>query len=114
VRYPGVLSDCSTCHTDDTYQLPLPEGRLPTPLEVRNCVEDPAADANDFCNDSDWVVEEEIIMQPERAVCTSCHDAPSTDAHAQVMTTAMGDESCSTCHGPGSASDVARVHPFVP
>ncbi|MFW5876810.1 MAG: OmcA/MtrC family decaheme c-type cytochrome [Myxococcota bacterium] len=112
VKYPRELAECQACHEGQTYELPMADTIEPSLLEVRSCSEDPDADTNDFCND--WTQIEEIALQPERAVCTSCHDAPSTDAHAQIMTTETGDESCATCHGPGSSYGVSAVHGLMP
>jgi hypothetical protein len=38
------------------------------------------------------------------------HAATDAMAHTDTMTTAMGVESCTTCHGTGSAYDVDLVH----
>jgi OmcA/MtrC family decaheme c-type cytochrome len=110
VRYPRRRSDCAACHDGATYALPLASGVLPSALELRTCVEDPGADENAFCDAPNWVVSQAISLPPETAVCTSCHDAPAVAAHAEVMTTASGEESCATCHGPGSSMDVSVVH----
>ncbi len=109
-RYPRTRADCAACHESGTWRLPLTGDRQPTRLEVRTCVEPPGDDADDYCTGSAWTVEEVISLPPETAACTSCHDAPHVLAHAQVMTTAMGVESCATCHGPGSVEDVEVVH----
>ena len=109
-RYPRARSACEACHDGPTYALPLAAGVLPSALELRTCLEDPSADANAFCDAPNWVVSEPIAIPPETAACTGCHDAPSVAAHAEVMTTATGEESCATCHGPGSSMDVAIVH----
>jgi OmcA/MtrC family decaheme c-type cytochrome len=110
-RYPGVLRDCSTCHDPATITLPLPASVRPSRLETLTCTEDPAADGDSFCNTR---VAEVRYLAPATAVCTSCHDGDSTQAHAEVMTTALGKESCATCHGRGSAFDPARVHTLDP
>jgi OmcA/MtrC family decaheme c-type cytochrome len=109
-RYPGRLADCATCHVGASYTLPLPAGRLSSKDEIRACNQDPAADANAYCEPASFVVVETRPLHPETAVCTSCHDSPSTAAHAEVMTSASGVESCATCHGPGQLADVERVH----
>jgi OmcA/MtrC family decaheme c-type cytochrome len=109
-RYPRRLSDCRGCHAEGTFDLPLAAGLLPSLLQVRTCLEDPGADTNAFCDGTNWVEAEQIAIPPTAAVCTSCHDAPFTQAHAEVMTTDDGEESCATCHGPGSILDVAVVH----
>jgi OmcA/MtrC family decaheme c-type cytochrome len=109
-RYPGHIQACTTCHNEGTFQLPLANAR-PTRREILTCTEDPAADTNSLC--ATRAVEARYIP-PETAVCTSCHDTPEVAAHAAVMTTGLGNESCATCHGPGSAFDPAVVHTLDP
>jgi formylmethanofuran dehydrogenase subunit E len=87
VHYPGDLRDCEACHVNDSYNLPLPEGRANTHA--------PSA----FITD----------MGPETATCLSCHDGFTAAAHAAANTGALG-ESCSACHGDGKTYSVERVH----
>jgi hypothetical protein len=87
VHFPGDLRDCAACHEGTTYNLPLPEGALPT--------HDP----------SSYLVD----MGPETATCLSCHDGLSAASHASANTGDLG-ESCSTCHGAGKTYSVERVH----
>jgi len=87
VHYPGDLRNCETCHVEDSYGVPLPEGALPTVS--------PAADIP--------------VMAPITATCLSCHDGSSSVSHALANTSAFG-ESCETCHGDGKSASVERVH----
>lgn len=107
-RYPRALEDCAACHDGDTFTVPLAEGVLPSRHEVRECLEDPADDADALCEN--WPIAEVLMTPPETAACTSCHDAPSALIHAEVMTNEDGQESCATCHDSGSVQDVAVVH----
>jgi OmcA/MtrC family decaheme c-type cytochrome len=45
-----------------------------------------------------------------RVVCGSCHDGSAAEAHIKAQTSPSGVESCSICHGPGEAEDVAIKH----
>jgi OmcA/MtrC family decaheme c-type cytochrome len=110
VRYPRSITDCSACHEDGTTAMPFGEDLLPSVLQVRSCNEVAGTDADAFCTGAAWLLDETISILPEAAVCSSCHDAPSTLAHAEIMTTDDGAESCATCHGPGSELDVSVVH----
>jgi OmcA/MtrC family decaheme c-type cytochrome len=47
---------------------------------------------------------------PSKSVCTSCHDADSALAHAQIMTSPSGVETCEVCHGADAEFSAARVH----
>ena len=107
-RYPRALNDCAACHDGDSFALPVADGVLPSRHEVRTCLDAPGDDADALCEN--WPVAEAVMVPPQTAVCTSCHDAPSALIHAEVMTTEDGQESCATCHDPGSTQDVAAVH----
>jgi OmcA/MtrC family decaheme c-type cytochrome len=107
-RFPGDISSCATCHAGATFLLPLPLDRLPSKDQVLQCIEDPAADLDIYCDQR--VVAAEIAIGPSRAACTGCHDAAQVEAHAETTTSASGIEACSTCHGPGAAYDVLKVH----
>ena len=111
VRYPGDRADCLACHVDGTFELPLPLDRLSSHFEVRECQE-LVSNGDNYCDN--WVVIDNPDIRPERSACTGCHDAPATDAHAEIMTTAAGVESCATCHGPGAEWDVVTVHGLAP
>ncbi len=48
------------------------------------------------------------------AACTSCHDSAAVAAHAEIMTTPSGAESCDTCHGEGREYAADVVHVAIP
>ena len=111
VRYPRPRTDCAACHLPNTFTLPASgAGRAPSILQELTCTEDPAADTDSFCTSPFWNVTRTYRLAPETSVCTSCHDQPWVAAHAEVNTTVLGAEACTTCHGPGSAYDVSTVH----
>lgn len=89
VHFPRDLSDCEACHVDDSYELPLPQGVLPTVTP----------NPNSFTDE----------LQPIAAACLSCHDSFVAAAHADANTGGLG-ESCEACHGEGKTYAVSRVH----
>jgi OmcA/MtrC family decaheme c-type cytochrome len=112
IRYPAPLTACGACHTNKTWTLPMTASQAyaPTTFGFMSC--DPAAGSNAsaYCASPYWTATATAQEQPQTSVCTSCHDAPYTLAHAQLNTTAGGSEACATCHGPGMAYDVAGFH----
>ncbi len=113
VRYPGDPRSCGTCHIAGTFELPLDQGLLPTHVHELTCVEDPAADADAYCNTR--TVTMDLVTGPTASPCLSCHDAPETRAHAMTNTDfSTGVEACAACHGPGDAYDVAIGHELDP
>jgi len=109
LAFPGIINDCNTCHVNDSYELPV-KSVLGSLTAIYDCTEAQADDADDFCQAPNFVMQSETRIPPTASVCTSCHDSPSVAAHAEVMTTMAGAESCTTCHGPGEAFDIAVAH----
>ncbi|NNK98093.1 MAG: hypothetical protein HKO88_03475, partial [Xanthomonadales bacterium] len=87
IHYTGDLRNCDACHVNNSQQLPLPSGLLPT-ITLRTW----------------W-----NPTMPEAAACLSCHDDDSSAAHAYANTSFFG-ESCATCHGEGKTYSVDKVH----
>jgi OmcA/MtrC family decaheme c-type cytochrome len=96
VLFPGDLKDCSLCHVQSHYRLPLPK-LLPSHM-------------TQIDNLQARVPSTDYYLQATAAACTGCHDSDDTVAHAESMTTALGAESCTTCHGTGGAYDIDAVH----
>jgi OmcA/MtrC family decaheme c-type cytochrome len=110
VRYPAPRARCSTCHVGESHRLRTSTaGMLPAFDQIFTCTEDPGADDDELCEpfspatpaQNAFVPIETILLRPQTAACTGCHDAPATYAHALVMTAGNGIESCAVCHGPG-------------
>jgi len=87
VRYPGDLRNCLACHKTGTYQLPLPQGLLPTQAP------------RDFYTP----------IPPESTACLACHDTAYAAAHAYVNTAPFA-EACAACHGNNAEFAVDKVH----
>lgn len=87
IEFTGDLRNCDACHVNDSQQIPLPEGVLPT------------------MTPAEWW----DPTQPQAAACLSCHDGDDAQAHAYANTAFFG-ESCSTCHGEGKTYSVDKAH----
>ena len=81
---PGGVSQCLSCHKDNTaWQVPAERNH-------------PAAPGTPT---KTWT-----------AACASCHDAPSEAAHIATQTAANGVETCVLCHSPNDEHSVKRSH----
>lgn len=66
VTFPGELSDCTTCHEDEAYWLPLADDMLASTIDSGSDAADPSDDLN---------------ITQNAAVCSSCHDGAKAMAH---------------------------------
>lgn len=95
VHYPGDLANCTACHTEDGYKLPLADGVLGTTVDT----------GNDIASRLD-----DTVVTPQAAVCSSCHDSAISKAHMETTGGASFNttqfaidnqevvETCSVCH----------------
>lgn len=106
VVYPGVLENCTACHVNDSYTLPLASGVLGSTIDTAASRSDPADDLN---------------ITPSAAACASCHDGDLARSHMEqngasfATPQSMIDngsfiETCAICHGPGRSADVSTAH----
>jgi OmcA/MtrC family decaheme c-type cytochrome len=113
VRYPGTVANCTQCHADETYTLPLAHGAPGLLGTTVNTSAPPAmlADSSTY-----------LRITPTAAACSACHDDSTSKAHmeqtggnfwltqAAIGSSGSDTESCAVCHGPGSIADVRFVH----
>jgi OmcA/MtrC family decaheme c-type cytochrome len=104
VTFPGEVNQCTTCHLDGTFELPLTDGTQATTIDTGLDPADPSDDVN---------------ITPTTAVCSACHDDALAKAHFEqnggMFDAADGiltdfSETCVICHGPGTVADVKVVH----
>ncbi|MGZ8267382.1 MAG: multiheme c-type cytochrome, partial [Burkholderiales bacterium] len=113
VVFPGVLSNCTSCHTATSYLLsgafgsPTASGLFGTTTSTAGSATDPA---------------DNLRTTATAAVCASCHDSDIARLHmqdafnagrfgvTQAQINAGTQEACTFCHGPGKALDVKTVH----
>ncbi len=132
VRFPGILSDCETCHLEGTYELEgaweaptlngLQSASMATTPGVNSSNTDPVAYGDTLNNQAD-----DLRISPTAAACAACHDGAVARSHMtalggavfgtktqqEITDDAQGGltmESCSVCHGPGHLADVEVVH----
>jgi OmcA/MtrC family decaheme c-type cytochrome len=106
VHYPGDLSNCTACHGNSGYELPLASTVLGTTIDTGNDRENPHDD---------------LVITPASAACSSCHDSATARAHMEgeggnfsTTQSAIDNgevvETCDVCHAEGRSHDVAELH----
>jgi OmcA/MtrC family decaheme c-type cytochrome len=125
VGYPGILSNCTQCHTSGTYRVPLPNqlGLLGTTVDTHATVVSNGqggsmvAPTAALTNSSLY-----SRITPTAAACSGCHDDVYGKAHMEQMgasfyiiqglinTSSDNFESCPVCHAPGKLADIDVVH----
>lgn len=133
--FPGILSNCETCHVtttssnQKTYNF-VPAGSLSSTYESINAAYAAAITGGtatpalakaslSTANTTD------AVTTPFTASCVSCHDRDAAKAHMLINggqinaarsvalptpRTLEDVESCAVCHGPGRDFDTAKVH----
>jgi OmcA/MtrC family decaheme c-type cytochrome len=87
VLYPGDRRNCAACHVNNSQQLPLRAGVLPSKAP-RDLI-DP--------------------QEPITGACLSCHTSRAAASHALLNTSRLG-EACEVCHGPNADFSINRAH----
>ena len=105
IHYPNKLSNCTACHTNDSYQLPINEQVLGTTISSNNIQSH----------------DDDIVISPNAAICSSCHDNSEAKTHMESnggnfsttqnqIDSAEVIEQCTVCHGSGKTYSVEKVH----
>ncbi len=132
VRFPGVLSHCTTCHVNGSYKLadaweqPAQNGIQGSALDTTPGLTD--LNTADEVNASLQDPRDDHRISPTAAVCSSCHDTALEQAHMKINGAVFPEdgasstqanllgaiETCTVCHGPGALADVDKVHGVPP
>ena len=125
VGYPGILSNCTQCHTAGTYRVPLPDQ-----LSLLGTTVDTHATVLSNGHGGTTVQPTSALsnsalfsrITPTAAACSGCHDDVYSKAHMDQMgasfytiqeligASAENFESCPVCHEPGAIADIDVVH----
>ena len=122
-RFSGRLSDCSNCHVNDSFQLPVgrnaPGKIIGTSTHTHPNMGSCNFEGADATNCNLEQLEQHRKQSPTMSVCTSCHDTNLARQHIVQMGGSdmasihqldpMG-EMCTVCHGEGRAHDMKVVH----
>lgn len=99
VGYPARISDCAACHKAGTYGLPNNARYAWTVIDAQ-----PALGAIASFNPA-----LSVRQGPATGACGSCHNSFAAKAHfASNTASALGAESCATCHGPGATFEAHK------
>jgi OmcA/MtrC family decaheme c-type cytochrome len=121
VAFPGILHDCTTCHTDDAYR----HNRAEIGTRVLHPTRSDLSDAQKLAMQTDGAVDPRKVpsFSPKAASCVGCHDSQRARDHMQndggarfgvalseLLPGGSVVESCNSCHNPGGIMDIQAVH----
>jgi OmcA/MtrC family decaheme c-type cytochrome len=131
VTYPGILSDCTTCHEGDSYRIDssiLGSSVLSTSSTAFDSMTgsgNPNADLLSLVTNGDSLIDPLLlpVFSPKAATCAGCHDTAANRDHMRDIGGAAFDvnqtdvvldgrvfERCDECHGVSGAVDIKSVH----
>lgn len=124
ILFPGILADCSQCHTGTTFVPPLAATVLGTTVDTHATVAASSPTGTQNFTPAGAVMNTLAYdrISPTASACSACHSDPTSQAHmeqnggsfyaieAQIGSSAGSTETCAVCHGSGAIADVAVVH----
>jgi OmcA/MtrC family decaheme c-type cytochrome len=107
VHYPGNVGNCTSCHTDDGYKLPIATSALGTTIDTGDDFQDPGDD---------------LVITPVSSACSGCHDDAKARGHMETNGGSFATsqsaidsgavlEQCDICHASGREAAVESMHP---
>jgi OmcA/MtrC family decaheme c-type cytochrome len=137
--YPGILSDCLTCHLPGTFDFSATASSSAFGTRLLRTVGTGTYSASfstspyvvpgtdygggfSFSATSGVTTEAApttLVLSPTVAACSACHDSSTATTHMKSNTgffyqarsaTVGGTETCLFCHGSGKSVDIAVVH----
>ncbi len=86
VQFPTLLNKCTTCHVDDSYELPLGSDVLATTVDTA-----PAAAIKADMTEAELLdPADDLNISPTAAVCSACHDSDGARFHMTLNGAAFG------------------------
>lgn len=118
VTFPGILSDCTTCHKANTFTTNLASNVLMTTTRTSDGTDVSTAAVKTARTTVPNTTD--LVSSPIAAACSSCHASELSRAHMEqnggLLDVPRSDawegdvETCGVCHGPGRTGDVQVVH----
>ena len=123
VGYPGILSNCTQCHADGTYRVPLQMGLLGSTVDTH--ATQVATESGGKAIFPAGALDNGALfsrISPTAAACSACHDDIYSKAHmaqnggsfytlqVDIDASYGTTESCPVCHERGALADIDVVH----
>jgi OmcA/MtrC family decaheme c-type cytochrome len=140
VEFPGIVSDCQTCHVNNpadtmtledrsgsgggNWEQPAQNGILGSVIDsspnITGATTGGSATGPGSLDYELRLRADDLKISPTAAVCSACHDNAVVQAHMENLGSALfgvnqaaidpNIEQCVVCHGPGALADVEEVH----
>ncbi len=118
--FPGVISNCLSCHATDTYYPPDPTSSTVLATTISTYVNGVPPNPSD----PTFSPAGQVAVTAAAAACSACHTTMTAALHMtqnggsfnavkDASSHVSSSETCVICHGPGGIVDVKVVHNVV-